>query len=103
MRRDRLPAGAPRARVLAAALLALTLSGCTHTLQIESDTSWEGVVNDGAVPIHGQGNVTYKLSGGFKCARLHKQLGQGFLRARIDKSADWTETTAPFGHIEVCH
>ncbi|MBI5711102.1 MAG: hypothetical protein HZC42_12505 [Candidatus Eisenbacteria bacterium] len=94
-------------RVLATAaglLLLLGAGGCGRTtLEIQSDTCWQGTVNKTQIYLDGCGNKTYKFSSGFKCARLNKRTGEGTLRARIRKKQVWIETTVPYGAIDVCN
>lgn len=94
-----------RARVMTGVLLAaLCASGCKHRIQIQSDTSWEGLITDGDIHMHGTGDRTIEVSGGFKCASAHKTTSAGYLRMRIERSGSvFVETTAPFGSVEVCN
>ncbi len=84
------------------AALAMVACGCSKTrLEVESNTCWDGLIND-QVHIHACGNANYDVTSGFNCAVLQKQTTMGYLRARIKKRQVWIETTAEYGLIRVC-
>jgi hypothetical protein len=92
-------------RFLAAAglcVLLVVLGGCSkrYRIEIQSDTCWDGSVDNTAV-FSGCGNSTYKVIGPMRCVVLSKQTPIGYLRVRIDGRA-WTETSAPYGSLEAC-
>ena len=89
--------------LLAALLLAaLATGGCSKRfhIEIQSDTCWSGVIDDGA-SFFDCGNANYKVVGPMRCVRLQKRTSNGYLRVRIDDGA-WTETTDPLGIIQAC-
>ncbi len=91
-----------RGALLVIAVLALTACGCSKTrLEVESNTCWDGLIND-QVRLNGCGNKTYDITSGFKCAVLQKQTTVGYLRARIKSRQVWIETTDEYGIIRVC-
>jgi hypothetical protein len=93
----------PLLLLLAAALsLALPLAGCSkrYRVQIESDTCWDGVIDEGQT-IYDCGNASYKVIGTMKCVRVQKKTNNGYVRVRID-SGPWSETTDPQGIVQVC-
>ena len=76
--------------------------GCSkrYRIQIESDTCWEGSV-DNTQGISGCGNSSYKVIGPMRCVGVHKSTPNGFLHVRID-NGPWSTTTDPYGDIEAC-
>lgn len=88
---------------LCVALVGLVvLGGCSkrYRIEIQSDTCWDGRVDDGQ-GISGCGNSTYKVVGPMRCVNLTKKSPTGFLRVRVDGRA-WSETTDPYGSVEAC-
>ncbi len=87
--------------LLAAALLA---TGCKHVFEIQSNTSWAGSINDSDVELHGAGDRTYEVTGGFKCVTMQKQTVDGYLRVRVRRAGSaFTETSAPYGTVKACN
>ena len=95
-----------RVRVLASAFLLLLafggISGCKkdHRIEIQSDTCWDGRVNDTA-GISGCNNKNYRIIGTMGCVKVQKQSVNGFLRIRVDGGA-WSETSEQFGLVQIC-
>ena len=92
-------------RALAAALAAvalLLLAGCSHdVIHIESNTVWEGAVNN-SITFSGRGDATYEMHGKLGCVLLQKTLPDTlYLRMRIN-TKPWEETRAPSGVIYQC-
>ena len=91
---------------LCVALIALAvlagLGGCSkrYQIQIESDTCWDGSV-DNSNGISGCGNSTYKVVGPMRCVVVNKKSPNGYLRVRID-GRSWTETSEAYGSVEAC-
>jgi hypothetical protein len=82
--------------------LALAVGGCGHArLEVESDTCWDGLINNN-IRLSGCGNKKYDVTSGYKCAVLQKQTTRGYLRARLTKRKVWIETSDEFGLITVC-
>ncbi len=91
-----------RGALLVVLALALAAGGCGKTrLDIQSDTCWDGWVNQ-TINVHGCGNKSYDITSGFKCAEVSKTTPNGYLRVRIKKRAVWVETTDPYGTVRVC-
>ena len=95
-----------RVRLLIAALLlavAALLTGCSerHHIEVQSNACWDGIINN-EQHVNECGNVSYKVTGKLKCIVIQKQNSNGYLRIRIDQRA-WTETTEPFGLLQVCY
>lgn len=91
------------ALLLAAALAAaLAAGGCSkrYRIEIQSDTCWNGVIDEGQT-IFDCGNSSYKVVGAMKCVRVQKATNEGYVRVRID-GGPWAETTAPLGVVQVC-
>ncbi len=89
--------------LLAAALAAaLAAGGCSkrYRIEIQSDTCWNGVIDEGQT-IFDCGNSSYKVVGALNCVRVQKTTTEGYVRVRID-SGPWAETTAPQGVVQVC-
>ena len=89
--------------LLAAALAAVfAAGGCSkrYRIEIQSDTCWNGVIDEGQT-IFDCGNSSYKVVGAMKCVRVQKRTTEGYVRVRID-SGPWAETTAPLGVVQVC-
>jgi hypothetical protein len=86
--------------MLGTALLAT--NGCSkrYRIQVESDTCWDGLIDEGET-IFDCGNSSYKVIGQLRCVRLQKKTDAGYLRVRID-SGPWASTTAPLGIVQVC-
>ena len=96
---------APPHRALVAALAAvalLLLAGCSHdVIHIESNTVWEGSVNN-SIAFSGRGDATYEMHGKLGCVLLSKSLPDSlYLRMRIN-TKPWEETTAPLGVLYQC-
>ena len=93
--------------VLFAALVVLlgvvTLTGCSerHRIEVQSNVCWDGTINSDQ-RVSECGNVSYKVTGKLKCIVIQKQSANGYLRIRIDQRA-WSETTEPFGLLQVCY
>lgn len=87
--------------ILALATLALA-SSCSKTsrIEIQSDTCWDGKVNDDQA-VNACGNASYKIVGKLGCSSFQKQTVDGYLRVRVD-GGPWAETTAPNGLVRVC-
>lgn len=89
--------------LLAVALTAVLASnGCSkrYRIEIQSDTCWNGAIDDSQT-IYGCGNSSYKVLGAMRCVRMQKSTNAGYLRVRIDKGP-WAETTDPLGIVQVC-
>lgn len=86
----------------AALLAALAGGGCSkrYRIEIQSDTCWNGVIDEGQT-IFDCGNSSYKVIGQLQCVRVQKSTADGYLRVRID-GGPWAETTAPAGIVQVC-
>lgn len=80
----------------------LASGGCSkrYRIQIESDTCWDGVIDEGQT-IFDCGNASYKVIGALSCVRVQKKTDNGYVRVRID-SGPWAETSAPLGVVQVC-
>lgn len=103
-----------RMRWLIAGALLLLASGCSTKVEVQSDTSWTGVVNGASVA--GQGSSTWDAkipSGGSKyqgqelhgCATFTKTTESGVLRVRFhgwNGDDRWVSTSAPFGSATAC-
>ena len=89
------------ALVLLAALL-LAATGCSkrHKVEVQSDTCWDGLINNDQ-HINYCGNATFKVIGDLQCVKVQKQTINGVLRVRID-GRPWAETTEPNGLVQVC-
>ena len=87
------------AAILAAALAA---GGCSkrYRIEVQSDTCWNGVIDEGQ-SIFDCGNSSYKVVGALKCVRVQKTTSDGYVRVRID-SGPWAETSDPLGIVQVC-
>ena len=85
-----------------AAVALLLLAGCSHdVIHIESNTVWEGVVNN-SITFSGRGDATYEMHGKLGCVLMQKTLPDTlYLRMRIN-TKPWEETTAPGGAIYQC-
>lgn len=90
--------------LLLAAVLAGSLAsgGCSkrYRIEIQSDTCWDGVIDEGQT-IFDCGNSSYKVIGALRCVRVQKKTVEGYVRVRID-GGPWGETTAPNGIVQVC-
>jgi len=88
--------------VLAVLAVLVALSGCSkrYRIEIQSDTCWQGSV-DNTQNISGCGGSTYKVVGPMRCVVLNKTSPLGYLRVRID-SRPWTETSDAYGSVEAC-
>ncbi len=77
-------------------------TGCSkrYKIEIQSDTCWDGVIDDGQ-GFFDCGNASYKVVGPMRCVRVIKRTNNGFLRVRIDGGA-WVETTDPQGVVQAC-
>lgn len=89
--------------ILLAGALLLASTGCSkrYRVEIQSDTCWDGLVNNDLV-VNGCGNSSYKVIGTLGCVRIQKRTNQGYIRVRIDGRA-WSEETAPLGAVQVCN
>lgn len=85
-----------KASLLAVALLAL--SGCSIKVNVESDTSWTGVVNGASV--QGNGSMTYELRKDSRCVFFQKETTSGYLTIKGDVPT--TTTTADYGVVTAC-
>ena len=85
-----------------AAVALLLLAGCSHdVIHIESNTVWEGSVNN-SIAFSGRGDATYEMHGKLGCVLLSKSLPDSlYLRMRIN-TKPWEETTAPLGVLYQC-
>ena len=83
-------------------LAAFAAGGCSkrYRIEIQSDTCWSGVIDDGQA-FFDCGNASYKVVGPMRCVRVQKQTTTGYLRVRIDGGA-WTETTGSETFVQVC-
>lgn len=89
--------------LIAASLAAAAATGgCSkrYRIEIQSDTCWNGVIDEGQ-SIFDCGTSSYKVVGALKCVRVQKTTTEGYVRVRID-SGPWAETSAPFGIVQVC-
>ena len=89
--------------LLAALLLAaLATGGCSkrYHIEIQSDTCWSGVIDDGA-SFFDCGNASYKVVGPMRCVRVQKQTATGYVRVRID-GGTWVETTDTQTFVQAC-
>ena len=88
--------------VLAVLAALVALGGCSKRYQIEiqSDTCWDGSV-DNNNNISGCGNSSYKVVGPMRCVVVHKNSPNGYLRVRID-GRPWVETSEAYGSVEAC-
>ena len=86
-----------------AALLLVAGTGCSkrYKVEIQSDTCWDGLVNNDQ-NISGCGNSSYKVIGTLGCVRIQKRTVAGYIRVRIDGRA-WSEETAALGVVQVCN
>ena len=84
--------------VLLLLTLMLGMCGCSVKVQVESDTSWTGVVNGASV--EGSGSKTYTLRESNKCVVFQKETSRGFLTIKGDVPT--TTTTAEFGVVSAC-
>lgn len=94
---------AARILLLAAVLAAAFASGgCSkrYRVEIQSDTCWDGVIDEGQT-VFDCGNVSYKVVGALHCVRVQKRTDTGYVRVRIDGGA-WAETSDPLGIVQVC-
>jgi len=74
------------------------LSGCVKQIEVQSDTSWRGVVNNADVA--GTGYCTYQLWDNAPTFSFTKETEEGYLGVRFVKGrGDEPETTAPYGSI----
>lgn len=87
--------------------LLTTPKTATFYIEIESNTSWMGVIGgDGSMrSINGYGSQTWKLTGyRVVSAVIQKQTEEGYLTVRIlkdGKVVDKQTTTAPYGIVSV--
>ena len=86
-----------------AALLLVAGTGCSkrYKVEIQSDTCWDGLVNNDQA-ITGCGNSSYKVIGSLACVRIQKRTVNGYIRVRIDGRA-WSEQSESFGVVQVCN
>ena len=85
-------------RILWALLISACLSGCEKQIEVQSDTSWRGVVNNADVA--GTGNSTYELWDNAPSFVFTKETSEGYLAVRFVKGrGDEPETTAPYGSV----
>src|SRR6266508_2460044 len=85
-------------RFLLASLAFTCLSGCTKEIEVQSDTSWVGVVNNADVA--GSGYTTYALWDNAPSFYFRKATSEGYLAIRFKQGkGDEPETTAPYGSI----
>lgn len=96
-----------RTRVLPLLLAALLVpaaasTGCSkrYRIEIQSDTCWDGVIDDGQA-IFDCGNASYKVVGSMRCVRVQKKTNNGYVRVRVD-GGPWGETSDPLGIVQVC-
>lgn len=89
--------------LVCAALLLVAGTGCSkrYKVEIQSDTCWDGLVNNDQ-NISGCGNSSYKVIGTLACVRIQKRTVNGYIRVRIDGRA-WSEETAALGVVQVCN
>ena len=89
--------------LLMACTLLVASTGCSkrYKVEIQSDTCWDGLVNNDQ-NITGCGNSSYKVIGTLGCVRIQKRTVNGYIRVRIDGRA-WSEETAALGVVQVCN
>lgn len=85
-------------------ILLVILSGCGNELIIESNTSWDGVVNGRSV--EGGGNKVYDMDEG-TCAVIQKDTERGYLNVKVkggifNSILEEKKTTASYGVCSVC-
>jgi len=81
--------------------VATMASGCSKKITVESDTCWDGYLNDGSV--QGCGNQAYSLKGDPSCFTFQKKTDYGFLSIRVKAgSGDEPSTTAAYGVVSGC-
>lgn len=83
------------------AVLSLSFAGCSTKFEVQSDTSWSGLVKDHSVA--GSGSSTFSAQAG-DVAVFQKDTDIGTLRARAkgwNGDNRWVETTATYGIVTV--
>lgn len=88
--------------MLGLTLATLGVGGCSkdHHIEIQSDTCWDGQVNEQR-GISGCQNKRYRIIGELGCVRVQKQSANGYVRLRLD-DGPWNETSEPFGLVQSC-
>lgn len=85
-------------------LIAITLlSGCQKYVQIESNTSWSGAINNASVD--GAGNRDIDIDNS-SCAVFQKETEEGYLTIKVKGGmffdGEEATTTAEYGVVSVC-
>lgn len=77
--------------------------GCQKQLEITSDTTWSGSINN--TTVDGSGNKTFDIDDN-SCAVFQKQTSSGRLKLKVKGGifggGEEGETTAEYGVVSVC-